>query len=189
MSSMASRPANSLRIARGFITAPDSRCDPGCLPFSRSATGTSPSCSRISGCSSSSWPSLTAHASPPGPPPTIRIPTSICSSGASVGGPIASASLNGGGKSAGRTPFIGLLARPQELGQLRRDLCQVADHAEVREVEDRSVRVLVDRDDRAGPLHPDLVLDGAGDAERDVELRRDGLARLANLGRVRVPTG
>ena len=36
---------------------------------------------------------------------------------------------------------------------------------------------------------PDLVLDRAGDAERDVELRRDRLARLADLRRVRVPAG
>src|SRR5438309_7750922 len=63
----------------------------------------------------------------------------------------------------------------------------VADDAEIAELEDRRVRVLVDRDDRAGALHADLVLDRAGDAERDVELRRDGLAGLADLRRVRVP--
>ena len=40
-----------------------------------------------------------------------------------------------------------------------------------------------------GALHADLVLDGAGDAGRDVELRRHRLARLADLGRVRVPAG
>ena len=33
------------------------------------------------------------------------------------------------------------------------------------------------------------MLDRAGDAERDVELRRDGLAGLADLRRVRVPAG
>ena len=49
------------------------------------------------------------------------------------------------------------------------------------------VRVLVDRHDRARPLHPDLVLDRSGDAECDVELRRDRLAGLPDLGRVRVP--
>ena len=30
-------------MARGFITAPERRCEPGCLPFSSTATGTSPS--------------------------------------------------------------------------------------------------------------------------------------------------
>ena len=74
-----------------------------------------------------------------------------------------------------------------ELGQLRDDLVQVADDAEVGVLEDRRVRVLVDRDDQARALHPDLVLDRAGDADRDVELRRDGLAGLADLRRVRVP--
>ena len=67
------------------------------------------------------------------------------------------------------------------------DLVQIADDAEVGEVEDRRVRVLVDRDDRAGVLHADLVLDRAGDPERDVELRRDRLPGLADLRRIRVP--
>ena len=141
-----------------------------------------------SGCSSSSWPSLTAQASPPGPPPTIRIPTSMRSSGTSVGGPIAR--LAERRREVGRADALHRpIAGPQELGELRRDLLEVADDAEVGEVENRSVRVLVDRDDRPRPLHPDLVLDRAGDAERDVELRRDGLPRLPDLRRVRVPAG
>ena len=65
----------------------------------------------------------------------------------------------------------------------------VADDAEIRELEDRRIRVLVDRDDHPGALHADLVLDRARDAARDVELRRHRLAGLANLGRVRVPAG
>ena len=75
------------------------------------------------------------------------------------------------------------------LGQLRQDLVQVADDAEVGELEDRGVRVLVDRDDVLRGLHADLVLDRARDARREVQLRRDGLARLADLRRVRVPAG
>ena len=75
----------------------------------------------------------------------------------------------------------------QQLGELRDDLVQVADDAEVAELEDRRVRVLVDRDDHVRALHADLVLDRAGDAERDVELRRHGLAGLADLRGVRVP--
>ena len=38
-----------------------------------------------------------------------------------------------------------------------------------------------------GGLHPDLVLDRAGDAEREVELRLDDLAGLADLLGVRDP--
>ena len=37
------------RSERGLTTAPESRCDPGCLPFSSTATGTSPSRSASSG--------------------------------------------------------------------------------------------------------------------------------------------
>ena len=36
---------------------------------------------------------------------------------------------------------------------------------------------------------PDLVLDRAGDPRREVQLRRDRLAGLADLRRVGVPTG
>ena len=42
MSAVPSRPRNSVRSAVGFTTAPESRCEPGCLPFSSTATGTSP---------------------------------------------------------------------------------------------------------------------------------------------------
>src|SRR5215218_9596540 len=81
------------------------------------------------------------------------------------------------------------LLRLYRLGQLGQDLVEVADHAEVRELEDRRVLVLVDRDDVLGALHADLVLDRAGDARREVELRRDRLAGLADLRGVRVPAG
>src|SRR3990167_2460684 len=123
---MERRPLKSVRSARGLTTAPERRCEPGCLPFSSTATGTSPSFSARVGLSSSSWPRRIA----------------------------------------------------QELGELRDDLVEIADDPKVGEVEDRRVRVLVDRNDRPGALHPDLVLDRARDAERDVELRRDRLARL-----------
>src|SRR5436309_15372976 len=79
------------------------------------------------------------------------------------------------------------LLRLHGLGELRDDLVQVADDPEVGELEDRGVGVLVDRHDVLRGLHADLVLDGAGDAGRQVELRSDGLARLADLAGVRVP--
>ena len=106
------------------------------------------------------------------------------SSAGSLGSAIASRQSNGGGKSAGRTVTTALL---HELRQFRKDLVQVADDAEVGELEDRRVAVLVDRDDGSGALHADLVLDRAGDADRDVELRRHRLPGLADLCRVRVP--
>ncbi len=55
------------------------------LPFSITATGTSPSFSASSGSDSSSCIVLIAHARPAGPPPTIATPTSILSSSGSVG--------------------------------------------------------------------------------------------------------
>ena len=83
------------------MLAPESRWAPATLPFSITATGTSPSRSLSSGSSSSSCITLIAQASPAGPPPTIATPTSIRSSSASVGGPITSAGSNGGGNSTG----------------------------------------------------------------------------------------
>ena len=55
----------------------------------------------VSASAAASWPSRIAAASPAGPAPTTSTPTSIGS--ASDGSPIASASLHGGGKSAGLT--------------------------------------------------------------------------------------
>ena len=181
-------PAAESSRARGLTTAPESRCEPGCLPFSRTAIGTSPSRSRTSGCSSSSCPSRIAHARPPGPAAHDATPTSIRSSGGSRRGAhrVRCRRTGAGSRSAGhRAPAT---ARAHELGQLRDDLVQVADDPEVAEVEDRRVRVLVDRDDRPRSLHPDLVLDRARDPAGDVELRRDRLAGLPDL-RVRVPAG
>ena len=57
---------------------------------------------REPGDSSISWPSRIAQASPAGPAPTIRIPTSIRSSGGSVGSSTNSRASNCGGYSAGR---------------------------------------------------------------------------------------
>src|ERR1700710_6634 len=184
--------------------APDRRWAPATLPFSIPATGTSPSFSVSSGSFSSSCISLLAQARPAGPPPTIATPTSIRSSAASVGGPITEAGSKGGGNSLGGT--AGMRAPPggrnwglsrssaallgfDRRGQFGDDLVQIADDAEIRELEDRRVRILVDREDVLVVLHPDLVLDRAGDARREVQLRRHRLTGLADLRRVGVPTG
>src|SRR4051794_29797712 len=182
------------------MIAPDRLCAPHALPFSTTATGTSPSRSVSASSSASSCSSRLAHASPAGPPPTIATPTSMRSSSGSVGGETnSSTGLTGGGNCAGTTrPLRDPLAAAMVLrallglhglGQLGDDLVQVAHDAEVGELEDRGVRVLVDRDDVLGALHADLVLDRARDAGREVQLRRHRLAGLADLARVREPAG
>src|SRR5439155_2518832 len=67
------------------------------------------------------------------------------------------------------------------------DVERVSDDAEIGELEDRRVSVLVDRDDAVGPLDPDDVLRRAADADRDVDIGLDGLARLADLHPERRP--
>src|SRR4051795_3036362 len=81
------------------------------------------------------------------------------------------------------------LAGLHRLGQLRQDLVEVADDAQVGELEDGRVGVLVDGHDVLRGLHADLVLDRARDARGEVELRRHRLAGLADLGGVRPPAG
>src|ERR687895_2283767 len=172
------RSGNSFCIADGRIIAPDSRCDPVVFPFSTRAIGTSPSDSSIASSSASSWVSRIAQASPADPPPTITTPTSIRSSSGSVGAPMNSfAESTGGGNSTGAVLNSALL-RLHGVGELGQDLVEIADHAEVGELEDGRVRVLVDRDDVLGALHADLVLDRTRDARRQVELRRHRLAGL-----------
>src|ERR1700693_5379701 len=73
-----------------------------------------------------------------------------------------------------------LAAETQELGQPRYDLVEITDDGDVAEPEDRRGRILVDRDDRRRALHPHLVLDRAGDATGEVELRLHRLAALAD---------
>ena len=106
------------------------------------------------------------------------------SSGGADGAVIASAGSNGGGNSEA---LRAVAPRLDELGEARQHLLHVADDAEVGELEDRGVPVLVDRDDRSGALHPDLVLDRPGDPDGDVELRRNRLPGLPDLRGVRVP--
>src|SRR4051794_25281894 len=188
---------NSSRRPDGRIIAPDRLWAPHALPFSITATGTSPRRSISSGSSARRCRSRFAHASPAGPPPTIATPTSMRSSSSSSSRLTNSCVESTGGRyAAGITrPFdgeaigSGALPRLHGLGQLGDDLVEVADDPEVGELEDRGVAVLVDRDDVLRGLHADLVLDRARDAGREVELRRDGLARLADLPGVRVPAG
>src|SRR6201991_4387546 len=66
-------------------------------------------------------------------------------------------------------------------GQLGHDLEEIAHDAVVGNLEDRGFLVLVDRDDHLAVLHAGEMLDRAGDADGDVEVRRHDLAGLADL--------
>ncbi len=154
--------------ALGFTTAPERRCEPGCLPFSSTATGTSPSRSASSGLllDQLAEPDRAGEAGRPGADDEDADLDPLVRRIRRLRDVVRASRTAAGSCSAGSS-----LAGVDQLGQLGHDLVHVADHAEVAELEDRRVRVLVDRDDRAGALHPDLVLDCAGDAEGDVELR------------------
>ena len=65
--------------------------------------------------------------------------------------------------------------------EFRQDREEVAHEAVVGHLEDRRLLVLVDRDDDLRVLHAGEVLDGARDADRDVEVGRHDLAGLAHL--------
>ena len=78
-------------------------------------------------------------------------------------------------------------AGAQRRDDRRNDLAEVADHRIVRPRDDRRIRILVDREDPLRSLAADHVLDRAADAARDVELRRDARAGLADLVGVRAP--
>ena len=65
----------------------------------------------------------------------------------------------------------------------------VADDAVVGDFEDGGFGVAVDGDDGLALVHAGEMLDGAGDADGDVELGLDGLAGLADLLGVGAPAG
>src|SRR3954470_658009 len=82
-----------------------------------------------------------------------------------------------------------LLAGGDLLGGGGDDRVEVADDAEVGQLEDRRLGVLVDGHDGLRGLHAGAVLDRTGDADGDVELRRDGLAGLPHLEAVGIEAG
>src|SRR6185503_20645972 len=73
--------------------------------------------------------------------------------------------------------------------QGRNHLVKIAYDAVGSDLEDRGVLVLVDRDDRARGRHPGEMLDGARDADREVEGRVHDLARLTDLVTMVDPSG
>ena len=71
--------------------------------------------------------------------------------------------------------------RSERRGQLRHDLEEVGDETVVGNLENRRFRSFADRHDHLRILHAGQMLDGAGDADGDIELRGDDLAGLADL--------
>jgi hypothetical protein len=69
--------------------------------------------------------------------------------------------------------------------QFRQDDEKVPDEAIVGDLEDRRFLVLVNGNDDLRILHPGEMLDGAGDADRDVEIGGNDLAGLADLPVIR----
>jgi hypothetical protein len=78
-------------------------------------------------------------------------------------------------------PANDVVALAERIHQLRHHFKQIPDQPVIRHLEDRRIRILVDGDDDLGVLHPGQMLDGTGDADREVELWRDDLAGLADL--------
>ena len=76
-----------------------------------------------------------------------------------------------------------------QLFQLRHDGEEVADDSNVGDLEDRRFGILVDGDNGARVLDAGEMLDRAGNADRDVQLGRDDLARLPHLHVVGRVTG
>src|SRR3990172_6653518 len=71
--------------------------------------------------------------------------------------------------------------------QHRHEFIQVTDHSEVGDLEYRRAGILVDGNDDPGLLHSMQVLDRAGDAAGDVELRLDRIAGKAHLASAAEP--
>src|SRR5882762_1772819 len=73
----------------------------------------------------------------------------------------------------------------ERLGQFGNRLVEIRDQTVIGDLENRRILILVDRDDHLGILHAREMLDRAGDADGDIELRRYHLAGLADLPVVR----
>src|SRR5690349_8149631 len=78
----------------------------------------------------------------------------------------------------GSMSLLRLADRARERGD---DLEHVADYTVVGDLEDRRLLVLVDGDDGLRGAHPREMLDRAGDADSDVELRAHLASGLADL--------
>ena len=86
-------------------------------------------------------------------------------------------------------PANDVVALAERIHQLRHDFKQIPNQPVIRHLEDRCIGILVDGDDDFRFLHPGQMLDGAGDADREVKLRRNDLAGLADLIVIRDKAG
>src|SRR2546423_15348801 len=83
--------------------------------------------------------------------------------------------------------FATLLALRSRFGFLHfldergNDVEEVADDGVVGDFEDRRLRIFIDGENGARPFHADNVLDGAADAQREIELGSDGLSGRTDL--------
>src|SRR5215212_2097171 len=165
----------------GSRTAPDSWWAPPSRAFSRTAIDRGAAC----GDAFCSCASRRAAESPAGPPPTIRISTSRTSRVTT--GRISRKEQGDRTQKRGerKGTHETLRVSTSVLLQLRRDgWCkfeQVADDPVVCHFEDRGIRIFVDRHDRPAALHADQMLNRTRNAERNVELGRDGLPGAADL--------
>src|SRR5215831_2369243 len=159
-------------------------------------------------CSSINCERRRAHAIPAGPPPTITTSAGICgrsipSSGLrktimknfcyadsemkqlerNLPSPTAESVLLG---SKTLTPGFRLL---DFFNQWRYDIEQVAHDCVISDLENWCLRILIDSDDCARALHPNNVLNRTADAERQVELGRNGLSGGPDLAVHGQPSG
>src|SRR6476659_9908284 len=92
------------------------------------------------------------------------------------------------GKSAVLEAALLLFSQLPELGlELGYGLEEIGDQTVIGDLEDRRFLILVDRDDHLRVLHPGKMLNGSGDTDRDVELRRhhfSGLPHLVVIGNI-----
>ena len=72
-------------------------------------------------------------------------------------------------------------SRSERLLEIRQHREQIADQAVIGDLENRRLLILVDGDDDLAVLHAGQMLDRARNADRDVKIRRDDLAGLADL--------
>src|SRR5580765_5339949 len=71
----------------------------------------------------------------------------------------------------------------------RHNLEQISHHCVVSDLEDRCLAVLIHRDDGARALHPNDVLDGSRDPQRQIKFWRHRLSGGTDLAVHRKPAG
>ena len=73
----------------------------------------------------------------------------------------------------------------ERCGQLRDRIKKISHQAKVRDLKDRRLRILVDRDNRLGVSHSGQVLDRPREPDRHIDLWGDNFSGLPDLEFVR----